>query len=53
MSSQEECSSGSGEDDREKVKEGAGRVVDALILSFVLGIFGADWFYLCVTRFRR
>ena len=34
MSSQEECSSGSGEDDRDKVKEGAGRVVDALILSF-------------------
>ena len=34
MNGQEECSSGSGEDDRDKVKEGAGRVVDALILSF-------------------
>ena len=22
----------------------------ALILSVVLGIFGADWFYLCVDR---
>ena len=22
----------------------------ALTLSIVLGIFGADWFYLCVTR---
>ena len=34
MNGQEECSSGSREDDRDKVKEGAGRVVDALILSF-------------------
>ena len=33
MNGQEECSSGSREDDRDKVKEGAGRVVDALILS--------------------
>ena len=30
MNGQEECSSGSGEDDRDKVKEGAGRVVDAI-----------------------